>query len=136
LVDEAIYYFRANVLFSSFEFKGPADRVLVYLTLFIQQILVRAAKESPKGKAAILSAITTLSRSTPGVPGEAGFPVGGGHYPSPASAADREDMRAYLTQLRQACADRFAPLIFDDEGNLSKWWAMFAKRKFMNITMS
>ncbi len=38
VVDEAIDFFRANVLFKSFEIKGGADRVLVYLTLFIQQV--------------------------------------------------------------------------------------------------
>jgi actin related protein 2/3 complex, subunit 3 len=134
-VDEAIYYFRANVLFSSFELKGPADRVLVYLTLFIQQLLVRTVKENAKGKAAIMSAVHTLVKSSPEVPGEAGFPVGGGHFAAPASAADREDLRAYFGQLRQACADRLVPMILGEDGKVSKWWAMFAKRKFMNIAM-
>ena len=38
IVDEAIDYFRANVLFRSFEMEGAADRVLAYLTLYIQQV--------------------------------------------------------------------------------------------------
>ena len=38
IVDEAIAYFRANVLFKSFEVKGSADRVLAYLTLFIHLV--------------------------------------------------------------------------------------------------
>lgn len=38
MVDEALYYFRANVLFRSFEVNGDADRVLAYLTLFISQV--------------------------------------------------------------------------------------------------
>ena len=33
VVEEALYYFRANVFFRNFEMKGAADRVLVYLTL-------------------------------------------------------------------------------------------------------
>lgn len=44
IVDEAVDYFRANVLFRSFEVKGPADRVLVYLTLFIQQVRMGEGK--------------------------------------------------------------------------------------------
>ena len=44
IVDEAIDYFRANVLFRSFEMQGAADRVLAYLTLYIQQVRQHAKK--------------------------------------------------------------------------------------------
>lgn len=37
-VDEALRLFRANVLFRNFEVLGPADRTLIYLTLFIHQV--------------------------------------------------------------------------------------------------
>ncbi len=40
IVEEALRLFRANVLFRNFELKGGADKVLIYLTLFIH--LVRA----------------------------------------------------------------------------------------------
>ena len=35
IVDEAINFFRANILFKSYEVRGPADKVLIYLTVFI-----------------------------------------------------------------------------------------------------
>ena len=38
IVDEAIYLFRANVLFRNFEVQGSADRTLIYLTLLIHQV--------------------------------------------------------------------------------------------------
>ena len=38
IVDEAVVFFRANVMFKSFEVKGGADRVLIYLTMFIHQV--------------------------------------------------------------------------------------------------
>lgn len=37
-MDEALFYFRANVLFRSFEVKNDADRVLVYVTLFTAKV--------------------------------------------------------------------------------------------------
>lgn len=37
-------YFKANVFFSTFDVKGNADRLLVYLTLFMQQCIVRLSK--------------------------------------------------------------------------------------------
>ena len=42
LVGEALTYFRANVFFQQFEVKGAGDRMLIYLTLFIQKCLNEA----------------------------------------------------------------------------------------------
>ena len=39
VVDEALKLFKANVFFRNFEFKGNADRVLVYLLLYITDCL-------------------------------------------------------------------------------------------------
>lgn len=41
IVEETLYNFRANVLFRNFEVKGPADKLLIYLTLFVCQCLKR-----------------------------------------------------------------------------------------------
>lgn len=41
IVDEAILYFRANVLFRSFKILSSSDKLLIYLTLFISQCLQR-----------------------------------------------------------------------------------------------
>ena len=38
-VDEILSLFRANVLFRNFEINGPADRMLIYGTLFISDCL-------------------------------------------------------------------------------------------------
>lgn len=39
VVDEAIHLYRANILFKSFKVQGGADRILVYLTCYIQFLL-------------------------------------------------------------------------------------------------
>ena len=38
IIDEALLYFRVNVLFKNFEIKGPGDKVLVYLFVLISHI--------------------------------------------------------------------------------------------------
>lgn len=38
IIEEAIFFFRANVLFKNFEILGDADRLLVYLTFAIQEV--------------------------------------------------------------------------------------------------
>ena len=45
VVDEAISQFRANVFFKNYEVKGPADKVIIYLTVFIQKFLEVVAKK-------------------------------------------------------------------------------------------
>ena len=39
IIEEAIYYFKANIFFKNYEIKGDADRVLIYLTLYISECL-------------------------------------------------------------------------------------------------
>lgn len=38
IVDEALDLFRGNVYFANFEIKGPADRLLVVLILYISRV--------------------------------------------------------------------------------------------------
>ena len=51
IVDEAIYYFKANVFFKNYEIKNEADRTLVYITLYISECLKKLQKCNSKAKA-------------------------------------------------------------------------------------
>lgn len=75
IIDEAINFFRANVLFRKFEVKGPADKLLVYLTLYINMALKRI--EACKTEADGVKAIINLGLEKFPIPGEPGFPLGG-----------------------------------------------------------
>lgn len=41
IVDESIHLFKANVLFRAFEVQGSADKLLIYLTMYIINCLKR-----------------------------------------------------------------------------------------------
>ena len=41
IVDETLYAFRGNILFRNFEVKGAADKLLIYLTLYVNLCLKR-----------------------------------------------------------------------------------------------
>jgi actin related protein 2/3 complex, subunit 3 len=43
IIDEAIMFFRANCFFKNYEIEGSADKVIVFLTVFIQRCLFIAA---------------------------------------------------------------------------------------------
>ncbi|CAE7468268.1 ARPC3 [Symbiodinium sp. KB8] len=129
IVDETIYFFRANVLFKSFEIQGGADRVLVYLTLYAQQCIAVASETSnfEEGAAALLE----LASKPFSLPGDAGFPLSS-MMASPATPDERDTLRLYLKQLRTALSKRLAPKLYLEDGSPNKFWMAFSKRKFMN----
>lgn len=129
IIDEAIRFFRANVLFASFEIKGGADRLLVYLTLFLNQCIVRLAAKA-KNKKEGEKIMFDISKETFPLPGEDGWKLGG-HFPSAKTRAEAEDARNYLKQVREEAATRILNRVFDDQGNPNKHWMAFSKRKFM-----
>ncbi|VAI92477.1 unnamed protein product [Triticum turgidum subsp. durum] len=75
IVDEAITFFRANVFFKNFHVKSPADKLLIYLTSYINIALKRL--ESCRTLAVGTKAIINLGLETVPVPGEPGFPFPG-----------------------------------------------------------
>ncbi|EJW78165.1 hypothetical protein WUBG_10927 [Wuchereria bancrofti] len=44
IIDEALAYFKPNIFFREFEIKSPADRTLIYLTLYISECLRKLQK--------------------------------------------------------------------------------------------
>ena len=74
IIDESISLFRANCLFKNFEIKGPEDRVLIYLTLFIQECLLKLQSKAGNINEAN-KYLNSLAVGNFAVPGEAGFPL-------------------------------------------------------------
>ncbi|RUP44593.1 actin-related protein 2/3 complex subunit 3 [Jimgerdemannia flammicorona] len=131
IIDEALNLFRANCLFRNFEIKGGADRVLIYLILFISDCLTKLTKNPPKGEA--VKQLTTLALNNFAIPGDPTFPLNA-MYATPADRADGDALRQYLQQLRQELAIRLVERVYVD-GKPSKWWMCFQKRKFMNLSL-
>lgn len=88
IIDETLDLFRANSLFRNFEIKGPADRLLIVLILFISDCLAKlgTAKTVPTQIEASKS-LNTLSVDNFAIPGDANFPLNS-HYAAPASRSD------------------------------------------------
>lgn len=135
IIDESIDLFRANSLFRNFEIKGPADRLLIYLILFISDCLTKiAASKIPWSQNEALKQLSTYSVDAFALPGDAAFPLNSLYAP-PASRAEAESLRGYLTQLRQECAVRLVEKVWVD-GKPSKWWLAFTKRRFMGKSLT
>jgi len=133
IVDEALDFFKANVLFRNFDVEGPADTVLVYLTLYITQCLNAIQKKSSTEASKILYS-QSLAAFT--LPGEKDFPLGG-LVQSPASRADSDLLRQYLTQVRQELGVRIVQRAYTAQNQIepSKWWMVFRNFRFLNLTL-
>lgn len=134
IIDEALYYFKANVFFRTYEIKSESDRVLIYLTLYITECLKKLSKCSNKQQG--MQDMYALAISRFDLPGEAGFPLNS-VYAKPANPSEADLMRQYLTQLRQETGMRVCEKVFGTEdGKPSKWWLCFGKKKFMDKSLS
>lgn len=132
IVDEAITFFRANVFFRNFELKSLADKLLIYLTLYINVALKRL--EGCRTLAEGTKAIINLGLEDVPVPGESGFPFPG-LFTTPQSSQEAELFRNYLKQIREETSGRLLSVAYRPNGTPNKWWLAFAKRKFMNIVV-
>jgi len=136
IIDETLDLFRANSLFRNFEIKGPADRLLIILILYVSDCLAKigSARVTPS-KLEAGKTLNTLSVDSFPIPGDATFSLNS-HYAPPGSRSDAEYLRGYLTQVRQELAARLIERLYaDGTGKPSKWWMSFQKRRFMNRSL-
>lgn len=88
IIDETLDLFRANSLFRNFEIKGPADRLLIILILFISDCLAKiSASRTPMTQLEASKTLNTLSVDQFPLPGDATFPLNA-HYAAPNNRID------------------------------------------------
>jgi actin related protein 2/3 complex subunit 3 len=131
VVDEAIEFFRANVMFKKYSSEGPADLTICYLTVYIAEVLRLLVKQKTKNEG--IKKLTELTmKPNFSVPGDANF-VLGGFFSAPKDNKEKETFRQYYRQLREETGNRVVELAYNQDGSPNKWWLQFSKRKFMNI---
>ncbi|KAH9458098.1 hypothetical protein MJO28_005161 [Puccinia striiformis f. sp. tritici] len=138
IIDESIDLFKSNCLFRNFEILGLADRVLIYLILFISDCLNKISQIKPiqNNKNEATKILLSYSLDNFYLPGEPGFPMNGIYAP-PKDKHDADLLKQYLTQIRQECSIRLIEKVYNtQDGKPSKWWMCFQKRKFMGKSLS
>ncbi|KAH8867758.1 Actin-related protein 2/3 complex subunit 3 [Schistosoma japonicum] len=136
IIDEALYLFKSLIFFRQYELKSEADRVLVYLILYILECLRKLQKCPNRTIGAKELAAMAISRFD--IPGDPDFPRElNNMYAKPRNSTEMEIMRGYLTQLRQELGVRLLERVYcDDNSPPSKWWLCFGKRRFMDQTLT
>ncbi|OTB04236.1 hypothetical protein M426DRAFT_73594 [Hypoxylon sp. CI-4A] len=131
ILDEVLSLFRANTFFRNFEIQGSADRLLIYGILFVSECLgkIRPHHSLRDATKEVLNTALDLNFA---IPGDPAFPLNQIYEP-PRDRQDAEQLRQYLSQVRQELAARLLARVYDEEGDgkPSKWWLSFTKRKFM-----
>jgi actin related protein 2/3 complex, subunit 3 len=127
IIDEMFAFFRANVLFRNFDVRNSADRTLIYLTLYLQQCLVKCEKISERDAA--VRELYGLAQKPFAAPGEPGWPLGG-IFTTPQNKTEFDLFKSYFKQAREEVGLRLVKVLYP-EGGKNKWWQSFSKRKFM-----
>lgn len=129
IIEEGINLFRTNCFIKDFEIKGPSDRTLIYVMLWVGDSLSKINITMEKDIA--LKALNLNISSFP-LPTNSAFPLSS-MFTSSTSSED-EELRSYLLKLRSETINRLIERIYPeaDGGKASPWWLAFQKRKFMN----
>jgi len=110
IIDEAITFFRANVLFRNFQPACPADLTLCYLTVLIGETLRACVKCRTKDDAK--RSLTSLSMSTQfAIPGDKQFAMPG-FFTAPSNKQDADAFRNYFRQAREETVNRVIELAY------------------------
>ena len=145
IVDEAIQYFRPNVLFRKYAIQSDADKLLIYLTLYISQCLKRL-HQSQKAPSSSASSQNNNNGSKKNMMTEGAkllFALAHDHFDvttglggiinGPKTIQEGETLKSYLAQCREEIGLRLIDHLYVDEGTkMNKFWMAFAKKKFMN----
>lgn len=136
IVDEALYLFKSLIFFRHYEIKSEADRVLVYLILYILECLKKILK--CPNKAIATKELMAMSICRFDIPGDPNFPRElNSLYAKPKSSTEADTMRSYMGQLRQELGTRLIDQVYASDGAPpSKWWTCFSKRRFLDQSLT
>lgn len=134
IIDECLDLFRANSFFKNFEIKSPADRVLIYGILFINDCLSNLKPNTSYNEA--MKVLTNVALDNFTIPGTPGFPLNT-VYSVPVEDRNGMDLlKTYIQQFRQELAMRLLERIYrDSKESPSKYWLAFTRRRFMNKSL-
>eukprot|EP01016_Furgasonia_blochmanni_P040160 TRINITY_DN5095_c0_g1_i1.p1 TRINITY_DN5095_c0_g1~~TRINITY_DN5095_c0_g1_i1.p1 ORF type:complete len:265 (+),score=65.78 TRINITY_DN5095_c0_g1_i1:65-859(+) len=135
IIDETIKYYRLNLLFKNFDCRGPGDKILIYLTVFMHYCL-KAIQNETTGDGAKKRLADCVKEASP-QPGDPKFFMGGLIF-KPDSAKEIDFFQQYMKQLREEMANRLLYRLFTASGRVIdfKVWISYNKRKFMGLNYS
>ena len=155
LLDEALTYFRLNVLFKNYPIKSDGDKLIVYSTVFISKCLeiffnnssdikkckdllkelILEAEWSPNYKSHFLNGILTSSENSNSNNNDNLNSTNNSNFNF--NSNEILALQKYLKSVRTELVYRINYILFDEEGATSKnkFWLPYAKKKFLGFEM-
>jgi actin related protein 2/3 complex subunit 3 len=131
IIDEALIYFRANVLFKNFPIKGDADKLLIYITVFIQKCLeVANIQDVEKGRSLMKNLVDDCEWT----------PIFKTHFFNSLITLNENEVKPlqlYLKDVRKEVVQRLQFILYDSDFKTLdlKFWLGFSRKKFMGLEM-
>ena len=124
-------------MFKNFKILGPADKLIVYLTCFIQKCLQEISKKPDKETASKVVG-ELVSQSVPTSADPEFFMRKLGLLTKSKNNAEEEKFRKYLASLKAECATRLLNVLFNPQtGALdAKHWISLGKKPFLGQKFS
>jgi len=131
IIDEGLIYFRANVLFKNFPIKGDADKLLVYITVFIQKCLEAADNQEQEKAKVLMKNLIDECEWTPNYKS---------HFLNNLlniKNNEVNDLQSYLRAVRKEIVLRLQYILYDSDCKTLdlKFWLGFSKKRFMGYDM-
>lgn len=132
IIDEAIMYFRVNIFFKNFPIDGPADKLLVYLTVFIQKILEKSLLADEKKAKDNIKALVDGCEYVRRVENFFNQLV-----TVNSNANEENNLKKYLKELRSETVDRMLNILYENPETKmdKKFWSALGKKKFLGYDM-
>jgi len=138
IIDEAIRYFRANVLMASIDLKGDADNLLIYLTLCISEMISKFTQTNgyPAEGAKIPKIQEEFLLAKFCLPGGKRFPDKLTNFiKQPNNPGDQATQKSFLGQCRKELFTRMFKILYPDGKTPNRLWFGFYRRKFLNMAL-
>ncbi len=129
IIDEALIYFRANVLFKNFPIKSDADRLLIYITVFISKCLEacwNAGNDYDKAKNSMKFLVDDCEWS----------PFLKSHFLNNLLTVQQNEineLQIYLKKIRKETMMRMVYVLYESPSKTVdlKYWVGYGRKKFL-----
>ncbi|KAL0236760.1 hypothetical protein PCE1_000158 [Barthelona sp. PCE] len=127
ILDEVFTTFRANIFLHNFEIQGDADRLLLYLSIKLQQMIAYMADQPNRGEAELnMSMLYKTFRC----PGDRNFELPG-IISLATTAEEKQRFKQVIEQLLTEMVQRALDKCYNEDGSKNKWWCHFKNFKFI-----
>eukprot|EP01017_Pseudomicrothorax_dubius_P019815 TRINITY_DN2184_c0_g4_i3.p1 TRINITY_DN2184_c0_g4~~TRINITY_DN2184_c0_g4_i3.p1 ORF type:complete len:177 (-),score=48.55 TRINITY_DN2184_c0_g4_i3:470-1000(-) len=132
IIDEVIKSFRINVLFKNYDVASEADKLLIYVTVFLCQCLKKIEGKTNADEARRI--LWEFVKAPSARPGQPQFFLGG-LISKPEDPREIDVFALYTAQLKEEAMNRLLDILFIGKAPAPEYrfWMAYGKKTFMKM---